>query len=406
MYAATRPSTPGTIVTERLRAGSLSDGERIALQAARDRSDADIGDRERVDERIDEHAAGPARRRTSVMFDRRGSVMVREIVEADASVAGRLAWLAARLTIRPALTIGSYLLDVPWPWGLVDFAAGAVTPAPGSVRATIRLPHCTARLVRAAGVLAADGTRRVVMYMHGGAFLTCGANTHDRLVTKLSKYADTPVLVMNYRMLPKHSLGEAVDDCYDGYRWLRGLGYGPEQIVLAGDSAGGYLSLALAERLLDEGEESAAVVCMSPLMQITKAPKQAHPNICTDAMFPAKAFDAFVDLITSAAQRRIVDGHPEEIYEPLDHIEAGLPRTLIHVSGSEVLLHDARLAAQLLAAAGVPVQLRVWPGQMHVFQIATPMVPEATRSLRQIGDYIREATDRKARPPKPRVVQA
>jgi epsilon-lactone hydrolase len=406
MYAATRPSRPDTIVTERLPAGSLSDRERNAPRAARDRSDADIGDRERVDERIDEHGAGPARRRTSGMFDRRGSGMVREIVEDDASVAGRLAWLTARLTVRPALTIGSHLLNVPWPWGLVDFAARAVTPAPGSVRATIRLPHCTARLVRAAGVLAADGTRRVVMYMHGGAFLTCGANTHDRLVTKLSKYADTPVLVMNYRMLPKHSIGEAIDDCYDGYRWLRGRGYGPEQIVLAGDSAGGYLSLALAERLLDEGEEPAAIVCMSPLMQITKAPKQAHPNICTDAMFPAKAFDAFVDLIASAAQRHIVDGHPEEIYEPLDHIEAGLPRTLIHVSGSEVLLHDARLAARRLAAAGVPVQLRVWPGQMHVFQIATPMVPEATRSLRQIGDYIREATDRKARPPRPRVVRA
>ncbi len=141
MYAATSPTTPGTIVTERLRAGSLSDGERNALRAARDRSDADIGD----PERNDEHAAGPARRQTSVMFDRRGSGMVREIVESDASVAGRLVWLAARLTIRPALAIGSYLLDVPWPWSLVDFAAGAVTPAPGSVRATIRLPHCTAR---------------------------------------------------------------------------------------------------------------------------------------------------------------------------------------------------------------------------------------------------------------------
>jgi len=314
--------------------------------------------------------------------------MVREVVEDDPSVAGRLACLGARLTIRPALAIGSHLANVPWPWGLVDFAASALTPAPGSVRATIRLPHCTARLVRAAGVLPADGSRRVVLYMHGGGFLTCGANTHDRLVTKLSEYADTPVLVMNYRMMPRHSIGEAIDDCYDGYRWLRGQGYGPDQIVLAGDSAGGYLSLALAERLLGEGEEPAAIVCMSPLMQIAKVPKQAHPNIRSDAMFPVKAFDAFVYLIAKAAQLHIVDGRPEEIYEPLDHIEAGLPRTLIHVSGSEVLLHDARLAA-----AGVPVQLRVWPGQMHVFQIAAPMVPEANRSLRQIGNYIREATD-------------
>jgi acetyl esterase/lipase len=332
-----------------------------------------------------------AHRGTSIMFDRRGAGVVREVVEDDPSLAGRLAWLGARLTIRPALTIGSHLPHAPWPWGLVDFAAKAVTPAPRGVRATIRLAHCTARLVRAAGVLPADGTRGVVLYMHGGALLTCGANTHDRLVTTLSKYADAPVLVMNYRMMPKHSIGEAIDDCYDGYRWLRGAGYRPEQIVLAGDSVGGYLSLVLAERLLNEGEELAATVCMSPLMQIAKVPKQAHPNIRSDAMFSAKVFDAFVDLIIRAAQR---NKRPEEIYEPLDHIEAGLPRTLIHVSGSEVLLHDARLAARRLAAAGVPVQLRVWPGQMHVFQIAAPMVPEADRSLRQIGNYIREATDR------------
>jgi acetyl esterase/lipase len=340
-----------------------------------------------------------ADRGTSIMFDRGGLRTVREAVEDDPSVAGRLAWLGARLTVRPALAVGSHLANVPWPWGLVDFAAKAVTPAPGSVRATFRLPKCTARLVRAAGVLPADGSRRVVLYMHGGGFLTCGANTHDRLVTTLSKYADSPVLVTNYRMMPKYSVGEAIDDCHDGYRWLRGQGYEPNQIVLAGDSVGGYLSLALAQRLLNEGEGLAAMVCMSPLMQIAKAPKQVHPNIRSDAMFPAKAFDAFVDLIARAGQRHIMDGRPEEIYEPLDHIEAGLPPTLIHVSGSEVLLHDARLAARRLAAAGVAVQLRVWPGQMHVFQIAAPMVPEADRSLRQIGNYIREATERKATPP-------
>jgi acetyl esterase/lipase len=109
-------------------------------------------------------------------------------------------------------------------------------------------------------------------------------------------------------------------------------------------------------------------------------------------MFPPKAFHALVELVEAAAERNIVDGEPEKIYEPLDHIEPGLPRTLIHVSGSEVLLNDARKAARMLAAAGVPVEVRVWPGQMHVFQIAAPAVKEATRSLRQVGDYIREAT--------------
>jgi len=315
-----------------------------------------------------------------------------EVVEDGPSIAGQLAWLGARLTIRPTLAIGSHFAYLPWPWGLVDFASRALLPIPGTIRATIGLPHCTAQLVRAQGVLPADGTHRVVLYMHGGAFLTCGANSHGRLTTLISKYADAPVLVLNYRTIPKHSIGEAAEDCYDGWRWLRGQGYEPDQIVLAGDSAGGYLALALAERLLAEGEKPAALVSLSPLMQLQMQPKLAHPNTRTDAMFPPKAFEALAALIGKAAARRIVDGKPEEVFEPLDHVEAGLPRTLIHVSGSEVLLHDARLAARRLAAAGVPAELRIWPGQMHVFQLWAPGVPEATRSLRQIGQYIREAT--------------
>ena len=195
-------------------------------------------------------------------------------------------------------------------------------------------------------------------------------------------------------VVPPHAL----DDCLDAYRWLRETGYEPDQIVLAGDSAGGYLSLALAERLLVEGldgyegETPAAVVTMSPLFEIDNEGRADHPNVRSDAMFPHKAFHALVELIEEAASKRVVDGEPEQIYEPLDHIEPGLPRTLIHVSGSEVLLSDARKAARLLAAAGVPVEIRIWPGQMHVFQLGAPAVSEATRSIRQIGEYIREAT--------------
>ena len=135
-------------------------------------------------------------------------------------------------------------------------------------------------------MLPADGKRSVMLYMHGGAFLTCGVNTHGRLVTALSKFADSPVLVVNYRMIPKHSIGQALDDCYDAYKWLRLKGYEPDQIVLAGDSAGGYLSLALAERLQLEGELPAAVVTMSPLFEIDNEGRAQHPNIRTDAMFP------------------------------------------------------------------------------------------------------------------------
>lgn len=307
-------------------------------------------------------------------------------------MAGRIAWLSARLMIRPTLSVGSYLPSAPWPWGVVEFAARGIAPTPGTVHAGIGLAHCTAQLVRAAGVLPPDGTRRVVLYLHGGAFLTCGPYSHSRLVSALSSFADSPVLVPNYRKIPKHSVSDAIDDCYDGYRWLRRKGYQPNQIVLAGDSAGGYLALALAQRLLKCGEQPAALVAMSPLLQLDTQPKATHPNTGSDAMFPPRAFAAFHGLITRAAAQFSANGQPDALYEPLDHVQPGLPPTLIHVSGCEVLLHDAQLAAQRLATADVPVEVQVWPGQIHVFQLAAPMIPEATRSLRQIGRYIREAT--------------
>src|SRR3984893_15628029 len=315
-----------------------------------------------------------------------------EVVESGPSLPAMIAALACRLTIRPVLAVGSHIPQLPWPFGLIDFPARVLLPAPGTIRATVELPHATAQLVRAPGVLPADGKRRVVLYLHGGAFLTCGVNSHSRVVNALSQYADSPVLVVNYRLIPKHSVSMALDDCHDAYRWLRLRGYEPEQIVLAGDSGGGYLALALAQRLQEEGEEPAALVAISPLLQLAKQYKQAHPNIKTDAIFPAKAFDALIELVARAAEKNKVDGKPEEIYEPLEHIKPGLPRTLIHVSGSEVLLHDAQLAASRLAAVGVPSEVRVLPGQVHDFQLAAPLVPEAIRSLRQIGDYIREAT--------------
>ena len=315
-----------------------------------------------------------------------------EVMEDGPSLPGMLVSLGTRLTMRPALAVLSHVPHLPWPFGLLDFAARALLPSPGTVRATVGLPNASAQLVRAPGVLPADGRRRVVLYLHGGGFLTCGVNSHSRISVALSKFADSPVLVVDYRLIPKHTIGMAIDDCYDGYRWLRLRGYEPDQIVLAGDSAGGYLALALAQRLQAEGETPAALVAISPLLQLEQDPKCAHPNIHTDAMFPPKAFDALVALVARAAAKNVVDGKPEDVYEPLDHIEPGLPQTLIHVSGSEVLLHDARLAARRLAAAGVPTEVRVWPGQIHDFQLAAPLIPEATRSLRQIGEYIRDAT--------------
>ena len=240
------------------------------------------------------------------------------------------------------------------------------------------------------------GVHPVTMFFHGGGFALGDLDTHDVTCRLHAAVAQTVVVAVDYRLAPEHPYPAAVEDVWAATCWVAEhageFGADGSRLAVAGDSAGGYLALSLAQRLQEHGETPAAMVAISPLLQLETDPKCAHPNITTDAMFPPKAFDALVALVARAAAGSVVDGEPEDVYEPLDHIEPGLPRTLIHVSGSEVLLHDARLAARRLAAAGVATEVRVWPGQIHDFQLAAPLIPEATRSLRQIGEYIREAT--------------
>lgn len=93
-----------------------------------------------------------------------------------------------------------------------------------------------------------------MLYLHGGGFLCGGMRSHLRLVSRISDAGRTPVLMVDYRMLPKHSIDDAVDDGVDAFRFLLAAGYRPEQIVVAGDSASAYLafmvSLALRDRIL------------------------------------------------------------------------------------------------------------------------------------------------------------
>ena len=292
------------------------------------------------------------------------------------------------MTLRTALHVGcaTPLASLPWPYGAIEFAAGLVPKSPRTKRTTVQLEHANAELIHAPGV--PNDTGRVILYLHGGGFLTCGTNTHNSLITRLSKGSNSPVLAVNYRQIP-NSLSDGISDCLDAYLWLR-RHYQPEQIVLAGDSAGGYMAMAVATHLAPI-ETPAAMVLISPLLQLDPTGKKAHPNMRCDAMFTGPMFDILAQLLTRA--------NGDQVYEPLDDLHEDLPPTLIHVSGHEVLLHDARLAQQRLEEIGVPVEVTVWPGQIHVFQIAS-FVPEARRSLAEMSEFIISATEAQKNLPK------
>lgn len=308
-------------------------------------------------------------------------------IQSGPSPLAKILSVVTHMTVRNALKVGCHAPHLPWPYGLVEFGARVLLPRPCGNRVQVQLPNCTAQLVSAPGV--DPDVERAVLYFHGGGFLTCGPNTHSRLITRLSKFSNSPILAVDYRLAPEHPMNHAIRDCRDAYAWLR-KDHEPGQIVFAGDSAGGYLAMRTASDIrVRYGESPAALALMSPLLQLDPGPKTRDTNANSDAMFGPEAFPWLAQLI-----RRANDGQLPT--EPLNWLLPGeIPPTLIHVSGSEILLHDAELAARRLTEVDTPVTLRIWPGQIHVFQIAAPLLPEAERSLKQIGAFIVVSTLRK-----------
>ena len=309
------------------------------------------------------------------------------VLEASPSVAATLLTATTRMTFRTALSAAAahpLAAHLPVPYGAVEWLASLLPKSVGHQE--IHLDHCTADLIYGPDV---PHTGRVILYFHGGGFLMCGTHTHYGLITRLSKAAQAPVLAVNYRMLP-HSLRDGISDCVEAYLWLRKR-YDANQIVLAGDSAGGYMAMSCAISLAGY-ETPGAMVLMSPLLELDPRGKKEHVNADGDAMLNGAAFDALVKLLGRAN-----DG---DLYEPLEHLHTvmegdELPPTLIHVSGAEVLLHDATKAEDLMSELGASVDVVVWPGQIHVWQLAAPIVPEAQRSIDQLGRFIIKKTSSK-----------
>ena len=146
--------------------------------------------------------------------------------------------LASRLIVKNAVRAWAIQPNLHWPLTYVDGFAGVVPRfrSPAQIE-PVRLEHCGAEWVRAPGV----SSQRAILYLHGGAFLTCGLNTHRSLVIRLSKAADAGVLAVGYRKLPSHHIADAIHDGMSGLGWLQDRGYDGNRIVVAGDSAGGYL---------------------------------------------------------------------------------------------------------------------------------------------------------------------
>ncbi|MGI4857465.1 MAG: alpha/beta hydrolase fold domain-containing protein [Janthinobacterium lividum] len=231
---------------------------------------------------------------------------------------------------------------------------------------------------------------RTVLYLHGGAYLFCSPRTHRAITCALALHGLARVLAPDYRLAPEHPAPAALDDALAAYRSLLAEGVAPASIVVAGDSAGGGLALALLLALRDAGDPlPAAGVLFSPWTDLAVTGGTIERLAESDVLFDGRG--------VRAAARLYLAGMPDTDWRasPLYGDFTGLPPLLIQASDSEVLLDDARRVVEKARAAGVEVEFREWRGVPHAWQIFAGFLPEARVALHQAGDFIR----RRARTP-------
>ena len=277
-------------------------------------------------------------------------------------------------TVRPVLQTWGFLPNLPWPYGVIEMAGLALPALRGTRREHVELRNCAAEWLRAPGT----GDDRAILYLHGGAFLCCGLNTHRRLASRISAACDAPALVVDYRMLPGNSVSAAIDDCLDGYRWLLARGYRRDQIVFAGDSAGGFLVLMTAIVAHEQGiGHPAALVCQSPFIDTDPCRKLERLGDMLDPLFPANALVSLTELMAAVAapDERLYDSR---VRCPLDADLADLPPVLVQAGADELLSVDAELIAAEIADDGAECTLESVRGPV-------PRVPGRRRSRSRSG---------------------
>jgi monoterpene epsilon-lactone hydrolase len=232
-------------------------------------------------------------------------------------------------------------------------------------------------------VLPGSLTQRVVLYLHGGSYCLGSLDTHRGLAATIAGAAQARALLIEYRLAPEHRFPAAVLDARAAYDWLLDQGIRPNQIALVGDSAGGGLVLALLASLSDAGRPlPIAGVCLSPWADLSLSGRSWTTNARRELVLSAA-------IMRQMGQLYLGDADPlTPLASPLYADLTGLPPLLIQVGGDEALLSDAEEVAARAKAAGVEVELEVWPGMFHVWQLTSRAIPEARQAIERIGAFL------------------
>jgi epsilon-lactone hydrolase len=277
----------------------------------------------------------------------------------------------------------------------------AETPVVGEVRAGFEqvgvflggAPDAKCEKVDAGGVpaewVAAPGCdpERAVLYLHGGGYVIGSINTHRRLAYDISAASGARVLVIDYRLAPEHPFPAAVEDAAKAWRWLLQQGFAAHRLAIAGDSAGGGLTLATLVNLRDQKLGlPACAVAISPWVDLEVVGNSITTRAAQDPMVQKDGLLWMAGLYLNGKDAKT------PLAAPLHADLKGLPPILIQVGTAETLLDDSTRIAEKLHAAGVDVRLAMWPNMLHVFPLFAPILSEGRDGCLEIGSFIRGRT--------------
>lgn len=240
-----------------------------------------------------------------------------------------------------------------------------------------------------------DGSCRT-LYIHGGAFALGSPLSHRTLTTRFAAMTGGAVLAVHYRLIPEHRRQDGIDDCRVAYRWM--LEHGPQAaecartVFVAGDSAGGNLTLGLLAWARDSGLRAPdAAVAMSPLTDSTLSSPSFKTHVQTDPLLgplfgTMTKVPRYLMLWFGLFLTRINPRNP--LVSPVYGNLSGLPPTLLQVGEREMVRDDARRYVNRAQAAGSPVRLQSWRHVMHVWQIFNPELCEAQQALDEIDRFL------------------
>lgn len=223
----------------------------------------------------------------------------------------------------------------------------------------------------------------VILYLHGGAYTAGSCASHRNAVSHIARAAGIRLLLPEYRLAPEHPFPAALEDGLAAWRWLLERGVRPEKVVLAGDSAGGGLALAVMVAARDEGLPlPGAASLISAWTDLAATGGSMKTRNDKDPWFDADEIAPMARNYHQATDPR----HP--LVSPLYAVLDGLPPLMLQVGDHEVLLNDTTRVAEKAREAGVDVTLRVWPGMWHVWHFFVGRMPEAKQAILEMAAFI------------------